>query len=497
MAILPNAKILKSRLDGWSNLLSGLGVRGRDKRVDLDYTYEPLSELDCEFLYAADDIASKVVDQLPDDALREWIEFKGYTDQGLESEMTGKLDSLSARARVKEAWQWGRLYGGAGLYMTIDDGLDPQEPVNEKNIRDVKSLTPLTRYELVPYQINSDLDSPYFGLPEIYRLQTSQPTDFVERYIHHTRLLRFEGVLLPRRLRIQNQWWGDSVLTRVLPAIKNYNTAHDSAVSALTDFSVGVFQIKNLAELVSSGQEAVVRTRLELMNYSKSVIKSIVMDLDEKFEHQSKSLSGVPEVIEQASSRLVVASGMPHTKILGESPSGLGADGSSEERGWYDYVKSEQKGILRPNLDRLIRYIHLSKLGPSRGVIPEGSSYDFVPLWQMSDTEKAQMEFVVAQKDQIYIQNSVLDPNEVALSRFGGDKYSTDTVIDKEVRNKPLTPPVPPEEGEQAPTPMDKTPPKNPPQSLGEKTDPGSEVQTPASGYVARADRTSEAHPLE
>ena len=481
----PIATILKQRIDGWSNLLSGLGVKGKDKRVDIDFTYDPLTEIDAEYLYAADDISSKIVDLLPEDAIREWIELKGFSDQKIEQGVAAKMDSLSARSRLKEGWQWGRLYGGAGVYMTIDDGMDPQEPVNERRIMEVKSLTPLTRYELVPYQINSNLDSPFFGQPEIYRLQTSQPTDFVERYIHHTRLLRFDGVVLPRRLRIQNQWWGDSVLTRVLGSIKNYNAAHDSAVSALQDFSVGVFQIKNLAELISSGQEAQVKTRLELMNYSKSVIKSIVMDLDEKFEHQSKSLSGVPEVMKQANSRLVVASNMPHTKILGESPSGLGADGSSEERNWYDNVKTQQKIVLRPVLDTLIRYIYLSKRGPTGGIVPEGASYEFVPLWQMSDPERAAMELQVAQKDQIYIQTAVLDPHEVALSRYGGEKYSMDTVINEEARLKPE--PQAPTEGTGIAKPMTEDPlPVNP----AEEEDPGNMVQTPLSGFVARNDES-------
>jgi hypothetical protein len=320
--------------------------------------------------------------------------------------------------------------------MTIDDGMDPSEPVLQDRIGEIKSLTTLSRYELTPDVINSDLDSPHFGHPEIYSLQTSQETDFDQKYIHHSRILRFDGVILPRRLRLQNQYWGDSVFTRTINAIKNYNSANDSAVSALQDFSVGVFQIKNLASLIASGQEDIVRQRLELVNYSKSVIKSIVLDMEEKFEHQSKSLSGVPEVMKQASLRLVVASGMPHTKMLGESPSGLGADGQSEERGWYDYVKTQQRNVLRPRIDTLLRYIFLSKRGPTGGITPDKWSYEFNPLWQMSDSDQAKMEYVIAQKDGIYIQNGVCDPDEIARSRFGGEKFSSDTVIDLEARAK-------------------------------------------------------------
>lgn len=486
------ARVTKERLDGWFNLLSGVGVRDRDKRVNNDWELTRLSEVEAETLYAADDLASKIVDLLPEDALREWIELK-LSDQDAESATLAKLDSLLARTRIETGWKWGRLYGGAGVYVTIDDGLDPQEPVDETKIMDVKSLTVLSRYELVPYQINSNLDSPYFGMPEIYRLQTSQPTDFVERYIHHSRLLRFDGSMLPRRLLIENQWWGDSVFSRTLNAIRNYNSANDAAVSALQDFSVGVFQIKNLAELISSGREDIVRTRLELANYSKSVIKSIVLDSDEQFSQVSKSLVGVSELLKDAGARLVVASGMPHTKILGESPSGLGATGDSEERGWYDHVKNQQKLVLRPVMEKLIRYILLSKNGPTKGEVPDAYTFDFVPLWQMSDKEKADMQLVVAQKDQIYIQNGVVDPDEIAHSRFGGDKFSLETDIDLDVRRKIPSPAS--ESGVSKATTEDPTPkgstedpdpaPVNTAEEQNEKF-----VQTPKPGYVSRTDAT-------
>jgi phage-related protein (TIGR01555 family) len=489
---------MKRHLDGWTNLLSGLGVKGRDKRIENDWNYSKMTEIDVETLYASDDISAKIIDLLPEDALREWIEIK-QMDQDLESDVMAKLDQLGARSRLEEAWKWARMYGGSGIYMTIDDGLDPQYPVQEDRIYSIKSLTVLSRYELIPYQINSNLDSPFFGQPEIYRLQTSQPTDFVARYIHHSRLLRFDGVLLPRRLRIQNQWWGDSVFTRTLNAIKNYNSTHDSAVSALQDFSVGVFQIRNLADNMAAGREDLVKERLELVNYSKSVIKSIVLDMEEKFEHQSKSLSGVPEVMKQANSRLVVASGMPHTKILGESPSGLGADGSSEERNWYDYVKNQQKIVLRPVLDTLFRYLFLSKQGPTGGVTPDKWDYEFVPLWQMSETEQAQMQLTVAQKDLIYLQTQVLDPDEVARSRFGGDKYSTDTVIDMSMRDSskimgyPSMPDYAGKPAAQAGAPdqsgISKPAVEDPlPVSPAEEENPKPAANTPSPGFVSKVD---------
>jgi hypothetical protein len=40
----------------------------------------------------------------------------------------------------------------------------------------------------------------------------------------------------------------------------------------------------------------------------------------------------------------------------------------------------------------------------------------------------------MAETDAIYIDRGVLDPNEVAISRFGGDRWSMNTLIDVQAR---------------------------------------------------------------
>lgn len=474
-------------IDGWKNLISGLGVRGKDKRVSLEYDHFKFSEVDAEVLYAASDTAAKIIDSLPEDALREWIEFNNL-DSEVKDAMTKRADIIGARQRLEECWKWGRMYGGAGIYMNVNDGRDPQDPVDEASIMDVTSLTVLSRWELIPYQINSNLESPFFGMPAVYRLQTSQPTDFVQRYIHHSRVLRFDGPMLPRRLRIQNQWWGDSVFVRALNSIKNYETANDSAVSALTDFSTGVFKIKNLADLLAAGQENEVKKRIEIANYSKSVIKALIIDAEgEAYDYVTRNLSGVKDIVDMASNRLVTTSGQPHSKFLGEGPKGgLGQGaGDSEKLDWYDFVRNQQKIVLRPRLDTLFRYMFLSKNGPTRGVIPTGWTFEFAPLWQMSDKDKADVRLKTSQADASDIQNGILDPNEVAQSRYGGQKYSMDTVINKSARTMsapPLNPPA-----ERTVEPATSTYP-NPDQ--GSNNGVQKTVQTPSPGFVSRKDDT-------
>lgn len=424
-----------ARADGWANVLTGLGMASKDKRVGAEAVYEPMREVDCENLYASDDVAAALIDTLPDDAIREWVCFTGFDDdQG--KALEDELDVLKAPTRINLGWKFGRCYGGAAILMNVDDSMDLSEPLNLDRIRELKSLVVLTRYELWPKTYDTDLFSDNYGRPLTYVIRPRQTPMAVDTQdygseVHHTRLIRFDGVKLPQRLEIANQYWGDSLFTRTFNAIRNYNVSHDAIATILQEFNQGVFKMKGLADLLLNGDDEVVLNRLQIINISRSVARSVVLDSDgESFDNVAAAVTGIPDMLTKVGQRLVVASRMPHTKILGESPSGLGASGDSEERNWYDYVSNQQELELRPKIRRLCEVILRSRKGPTKGIVPDGWGFDFKPLWQPTEKEQAETRYSQAQTDEIYIRNNVLDPEEVALSRFGSGSYSHETTID-------------------------------------------------------------------
>jgi hypothetical protein len=118
----------------------------------------------------------------------------------------------------------------------------------------------------------------------------------------------------------------------------------------------------------------------------------------------------------------------------------MNATGASDIRLFYDYIKSLQSSYLRPRIERLLRIVMKSADGPTGGVEPEQWSFEFRPLWQMNDKETAELRKMVAETDAIYISNGVLTPEEVTQSRYGGDKWSMETVIDEDREEDPATP---------------------------------------------------------
>lgn len=420
-------KTFVARLDGWLNLITGLGARGKDKRTAAEAFWHRHDELFFEHLYAADGMAARIVDLLPEEAMR-----KDWTYSGVEKEKSdqyiARLNDLDVKNKLRDAWKQARQYGGSAIVYFSKGTVGMEEPMRENE--EVTALHVLNRFELQADTTSIDMNplSPTFRLPTIFRLNVIQTgsADLNNLQIHISRLEIFYGAKLPRRLFIENGYWHDSVLTRPYNVIRNYQTSHDSSAAILQDFNVGVFKMRNLAELVSAGKEDQIRDRVELANYSKSVIRSLIIDESESYEDKSRTVTGMPELLKAAGTNLVAQTDIPHTKLLGESPDGSNSTGNATMTSWYDYVDSQRKEYLTPKIICLTK-----KLNPDA---PKNLSVNFNSLWQLDDKEEADVRLKIAQADAVYLDRGVLDPAEVAVSRFGGDKYSMETELDMEAR---------------------------------------------------------------
>jgi len=424
---------------GWFNALTGIGLRSKDKRTGANVKWVPMVEREAEDLYSSDDIAAKMVDLIPDEGTREWVEIKS-TEEAEEEIANLKKESerLQIQKKYNKAWKWARNYGGAGVFLAVDDAQeDLREPLNIDSLREIKTLTVMSRWELQPHEINRDITSENFGFPETYLL-TPRTARSDSPIIHHSRIIRFDGVDLPRMVREQNDFWGDSVLNRFYNPLRNFNLAHDSLASMMQDYKLTILKIKNLADIIGSGDKDKLKDRIQMMDLTKSVLGSIVIDAeDEDFMNLTTSISGISDIIQEIDARLVAATGMPHTIILGEGAAGqFNNSGQSEETNFKDMVAAQQEVILTKPIDRIFELIQLQKRGPFGGKVNQDISWNFKPLWQLDDKEVAEVRKIIAETDKIYLETGVLDTEEVANSRFGGDEYSLETTLDKEAREE-------------------------------------------------------------
>jgi uncharacterized protein len=427
------------RKDGWENIITKLGVLGKDKsKANFAVWNCPIRE-DLEDLYSADDTAQRIVNRIPESGTKNGISWTGI-DKEVIPEINNEWKRLKFNTKLQQLWKWSRLYGGAALFISVEgDGSDtnPQlnlsKPLQLKSIKRVKSLVLLNRFELTYQDVDQDINSPTFGLPSTYQLSSSSSS--VSYTIHRSRLIIMQGVELPTENFINNGYWDDSIYTSTQRAIQNYNTAHDSSVGVLTDFRKGVVKIEGLASKIASGETDNIKKRIQLLDQYSSVLNTMVLDSTESYEQNTPALSGFEGLVKSADNKLVAASGLPHTLLLGESPSGLSTTGQSERRDYNESVANEQELKVRDPITQMAAITFsqkefVNKIEKKDLKISDEWSFVFNPIDQPTEKEKAETREVQSRVDKQYWEMGALETNEIRDSRFTEDGFSFETELD-------------------------------------------------------------------
>ncbi len=424
---------LEQRTDGWTNMLTGAGMIGRDKRTATSYRMGPvLGPVQLRQMYEGEGFARRIVNLPAREMTRQWIEIEGDTD-GLCLE---ELKRLKAKTAYRDMVRWSRLFGGSLGVLGLDDGQGLEAPLNLAGLRSVEFIRVYDRWKISwnSSDLYDDPNLPKYGEPEWY---TVSPITGAAYRVHESRTLKMDGEPVTDETRNQNNGWGGSVLQAVYSQLQDLGEAYGGTASIIQDFITATLGIDNLKDLIATGNESLVLKRLGLMDQSRHIINTILLDSGEEYTKQASSVSGLAELLDRFVEAVSAVTGIPVTLLMGRSPAGMNTTGDADIRFWYDNVKSDQEDKLLPPLERLVTLIMAAKQGPFHGKALDAWSILFNPLWQLSAKEEAEFRKLVADTDNIYLATGVLDPAEVAHSRFGGDKYSMETIIDPGLKKEP------------------------------------------------------------
>ena len=422
------------------NALTGLGVGSRDKTTATSVGFQTLLvEAELESLYT-NGIPRRYVDAIGDEILRHrpTITLGGDSAED-DSEVVRNFEQFLQTTQffhaLAEVIKLQRLYGGAGLVLLIDDGGQPDDPVEPSRIRAIRGYVPLSRHELIP----EDFSITDYSRPSHYRITTSQRitpeqnSNYVNIRIHHTRVARFDGLYLPWNLRSRNTGWGQSVLQLMWSAFKRYETAMSGLETMTSDSDIFVHKIPGLFNRVAAGNESDLRKRLEANNLSRSVYGGMVVDKEEEINFLNRALSNIATATDPFIKDLQASTGWPASILMGDSPGGLGKEGRFEERVWSSLVEQWQEVYCRTPITEVFTHILASKEGPTRGRIPKSWTTHFPSCFTQTDKERVEIQQQKALSDAQYIQLGVLNPLEVRESRFAGTAYSIETKLNEAI----------------------------------------------------------------
>lgn len=423
---------VRTRLDAWTNEVTGFGT-ARDKTT---YGYvvpnRVLADQELSSLYHHDDMAARMVDVVPQEMLREDFAVElGNPDD--DSAVADKLESLDARGALGDGVRWGRCYGGSGVILGCDDGQDATKPLRPERAADLDYLHVVDRRFLWPTSWY-DEPGPKLGRPRTFSVGVPGSYGWTQQDVHESRLVLFGGAPTGALERAQLGGWDLSVLQRAHDVLRSFNVGWKAVETLLTDANQAVFKMSALTDIISSpgGGEELLRQRVQAMDLYRSVMRAIIVDADgkESFERQSVSLTDVPATLDKLMLRLSSTVEVPVTILMGQSPAGMNATGDSDFRWFYDRIRSKQQRELTPPIRRIVKTFLATKAG--RAAVknaPRTLGVKYAPLWTETPLAQAQRELAVAQRDAVYINANVLQPDEVALHRFRPEGFQNEIVL--------------------------------------------------------------------
>lgn len=449
-------KAVATTNDGFANLTARMGLGAQNVFSEGTYIFNLLTRnrVKLEAMYRGSWIVGAAVDAVAEDMTRAGINIHSTQEPDQIQIMQQMLTRMGIWQSLLEAIKWSRLYGGA-LACIVVDGQDPSTPLNIDTIgkNQFNGLKIYDRWSLQPDVTNMIQEGMNAGLPEYYSVVSDVNTGKVSGVKwHHSRVIRFIGIQLPIWQAITEMMWGESVIERLQDRLVAFDTATSGAANLIQKAHLRTVQIDKLREVLAAGGKA--EENLLTMFHHMRMLQTneglTLLDKEDSFTTTQYSFSGLSDMILQFGQQIAGATGIPLVRLFGQSPAGLNSTGESDMRMYYDNISAQQESRMRDGMMKMLQVLHQSLFGSRT---PDGFDFEFEPLWQTSQKEKADISNTVVTLVTTAFEKGVID-QATAMQEL---KQSSDAtgiftnITDEQIEEAKMAPPPVPVEGEPAP----------------------------------------------
>ena len=349
---------------------------------------------------------------------------KGFIIQGDEenNDILQAVDAMHAKSKFIEALTWGRYFGRSCIFMLMDDGRLEDEPVDYGRLRSIKDLmvfdAQAIQEDFSGYLINDDINDENYGKPEWYMIIPPQGSQV--RYVHHSRLLMFDGELVPEIMRIQRNGVGLSCMDGVVKGLYRADTSQACGINVLERISTSLIKFDGLADVLATEKgDEIVQRRLEVIDLARNILNSIALSTKDEYQVFNVPVSGIDTLLENFEHYLCAQTSIPYSILFGRKQGGLTTSGESDLENYYSFVAGMQEEVLHPPLEKFIRTLQLCSDGPTNGRELENWTIKFNPLWEPTEKERAETEKMKADRDSVVIESvgklldrQLMDPSD-------------------------------------------------------------------------------------
>ncbi len=376
--------------DGYENFVARVGMQTPNQHSASTYraNFTSRNRMLVEWSYRGSWVIGEAVDAIPDDMTRKGIRITSEIDAKDRGTLEAQLDELQIWDALNDVLKWSRLYGGAVGFIMIE-GQAPMTPLRLETIGEgkFKGILPLDRWMINPVLTRRIKEmGPDLGKPEFYDVVTTA-TGIPAWRIHHSRLIRFDGVTLPFQQKMTENEWGMSVVERIWDRLTAFDSATVGAAQLVYKAHLRTYKVKKLRDLIALGGPAfeALLKNIDLIRQFQSNEGMTLMDSEDTFETHQYSFSGLDDILSQFAEQISGAVGIPLVRLFGQSPKGF-STGDADLANYYDRVSSLQERRLRLPMRRILDIMHRSELGKP---LPDDFTFEFNPLWQMSDVDRS------------------------------------------------------------------------------------------------------------
>lgn len=434
--------------DSFVNFTHGLGI-GADNALSMSsYGFNPVTRnrTQLEWIHRGSWLGGMAVDVVADDMTRAGVDIEGDLDPQQVADLESAMVSMGVWEGINDTIKWSRLYGGAIAVMLVD-GQDTSTPLRLNTIRknQFRGVLSLDRWMVEPSlsELVTDM-GPHMGQPKFYTVTANAP-GLSRMKIHHSRVIRLEGVRLPYWQRLTENLWGISVLERLYDRMIAFDSASTGAAQLVYKSYIRTYKIKGLREVVATGGKALegLTSYVDMMRRFQGIEGITLLDGNDDFEGSSHgAFSGLSDAIAQFGQQLAGALGIPLVRLFGQSPMGF-STGETDLRNYYDSIKQKQEKELRVGMTNIYRAMAASEDIPWT----PGTKLSFRSLWQLSDKEKAEIANTVANAVSSVEGSGIID-RPTALKELKQSSHTTGiftNITDDQIKDAELEPPPLPE----------------------------------------------------
>lgn len=374
---------------------------------------------------------------LSTECTREWIEFTSKQDDDTDTQEKIKIIEdefirLNVRDVFRRAVEHDCYFGRAQIFVDIK-GADRKVPlILDKRTIKPDSLVGFNAVEAIwttPNAYNAiDPSAPDFYKPRGWWM--------LGQDVHASRLLTVTTRELPDILKPAFNFSGMSLSQLAEPYVDNWLRTRQSVSDLINNFSITILATSMDQVLQGTDNGDDLFKRADLFMAARNNRNLMLLDKErEEIVQINTPLGGLSELQAQAQEHMCSVSRTPAIILTGISPTGLNASSEGEIRVFYDWVAAQQNAFWREPLEIILKIVQLSKFGE----IDPDIGFDFVPLYQMTPKELADIREANARTAGTYIDHGVLDAMEVR-DELAKDPESGYMGLDTSVQ------PIPPQE---------------------------------------------------